>query len=380
MKHLFTILSLVLYCTNMLYVSAQTANMPISLANDGQKYMEGQLFVKFSNACDFTWQPDNVAQNTLLQNNFPDLQQLLQQYGVQKINKAFRLKSPRLNDIYLLETANHNTILALMRQLSALNYVVYAEQVPLYRTSACPPNDALFAEQWSLQNTHALAALSALTNGTCDVANATCAEETVIAIVDDAVLYTHEDLSPKMWSNPNEIANNGIDDDANGYIDDIMGWDAASNDNDPAPEGATNSSFTHGTHCAGIAAAATNNEIGVASPGFNARIMAVKCANVGNGILSHGYLGVEYAIAAQADIISMSWGSWVYSATYQALFDEAYAAGIVCVAAAGNDATSMPLYPAAYNHVISVAASNINNQRAAFSKRLNHELQHRVRL
>lgn len=353
-------------CYVLCFITLDSHAQGGNTAGTGQ-YIDGQLFVKFANNCDFTWQADNDKQDLLLYNSFPELHQLLEQYHVKYLRKAFRLKTERLKDIYLLEIEDKAQTTMLMRRLSLLNYIDYAEQVPLYKVSDCPPNDPLLSQQWGTVNTNMIAAISALTNNNCDVDGSSCVNETVIAIVDDAVLHTHEDLIGKMWNNAGEIPNNGLDEDGNGYIDDIMGWDVASNDNDPMPIGATNSSFTHGTHCAGIAAAMTNNSVGVASPGFNARIMAVKCASIGNGTLPFAYLGLEYAIAAGADVISMSWGGGSFSNTYQALFDEAHAAGIVCVTAAGNNNSSIVFYPAGYNHTISVASSNINNIKSNFS-------------
>lgn len=361
MKHFYANLYL-----GFIILSLFCATLPAQ--SQSTAYIDGQLFVKFSNTCSFEWQANNAEQqDRLLQINFPDLHSLFVQYHVEQSSKAFKLKSARLNDIYLLQTTNPADALPLMQSLNKLNYVGYAERVPNYHVSDCPPNDPLFSQQWSLQNTNTVAAISALTNGTCNTTTANCMQETVIAIVDDAVRYTHEDIAPKMWNNAAEINNNGIDDDNNGYIDDMRGWDCADNDNNPAPNSPTNSSFTHGTHCAGIAAAATDNNLGIASPGFSARIMAVKCASVGDGGLPSAYLGVEYAIAAHANVISMSWGGGAFSATFQALFDEAHSAGIVCVAAAGNDNTLIPMYPASYNHVISVASSDNNNQKSFFS-------------
>lgn len=329
-------------------------------------YQTGQLFVKFDNECSFEWEHNDTQRVLQLKNDFPDLHHLLLTYKAREISRAFSLSDRRLQYIYLL-TYQAEVLLEdrLLEKLRELNYVRYAEKVPNYHLFDCAPDDALFAQQWSMTNTNMPAAFDLLVNGgSCNFNNVpVCNEGVVLAMVDDAVLTTHEDLAPMLWVNPGEIAGNGIDDDENGYIDDINGWDAAFNDNNPYPDVLTD---THGTHCAGIAAAQTNNGIGVASPAGNfVQLMPVKIASFGT--LTAPYQGVQYAIAAGADVISMSWGGGGFSNTYQTLFEVAHDKGIVCVAAAGNDHVDIPMYPASYNHVISVAATNSANQLADFS-------------
>lgn len=245
---------------------------------------------------------------------------------------------------------------SLIDRLDAIEVVDYAEPVPRYRFFYTP-ND-LQGNQWHLSQ--------------IDAENAWDIEQGVdsitVAIVDDAVRLSHQDLSGSIHTNPGEIPGNGIDDDGNGYVDDVNGWDAADNDNDPNPPGyATNSTFTHGTHVAGIAAASTDNSTGIASIGFDVELIPVKIADDANGNLVAGLQGIEYAIAADADVINMSWGGGGYSQTYQNLFDVAHNKGVVCVAAAGNSDTDIPMYPASYNHVISVGATDQNDQKASFS-------------
>ncbi len=333
-------------------------------------FVEGQIFIKINNYCDFSWADKQLQQTENLQNNFPAFYQNLQQHQVASIAKAFRFPHEKLNSIYLVKLADASKTAAFIRAMQKLNYVAYAEQVPLYR-NFCVSNDPLFGDQWGLQNTFVQDAFDNLTNETCDFSAVSCADEITIAIIDDGVRLTHEDLAPNIWENPNEIAGNGLDDDGNGYIDDMNGWDASENDNDPNPDAAfiTDSDFNHGTHCAGIAAAATNNNLGIASLGFNTKIVAVKCHpnSTYTGSAPEAYAGVDYAIATKVNIMNMSWGGNAFSASYQALFNVANSLGIVCVAAAGNSGVATPLYPASYEGVISVGASNENNQIAFFS-------------
>jgi len=197
----------------------------------------------------------------------------------------------------------------------------------------------------------------------------------VIAIVDTGVDTTHPDLAAQIWHNPGEIPGNGIDDDGNGLIDDYEGWDFGVGDNDPKPEYTPDPSGIdvgfHGTFCAGIAAAATNNGDGIAGAGWSCRIMPLKVANPDSGLTSSAIAGAfAYAVDEGASVISMSFGGPGDPGVpgfFQALVDMATHSGVLCVAAAGNDGDSVRVYPAACDHVLAVAATDYSNVRADFS-------------
>lgn len=273
------------------------------------------------------------------------------QYSVD-LNCPFTVESSKLRRTYVL-SGDSNSVLKIGNQLK--KYIEYIEPIPQYEFFYTP-ND-LNSSQWNLSKINAELAWDESTgNGA------------LIAIVDDAVEISHSDLNANIWTNPNEIAGNGIDDDGNGFIDDLNGWDVANGDNDPSPPStATSSYFAHGTHCAGIASVVTDNNNGISSIGFNAKIVPVKIGDDANSMLVAAYSGVNYAIEIGADVISMSWGGGAYSITYQTIFDYAYSQGITCVAAAGNSNTSTPMYPASYNHVISVGSTDISDSKSSFS-------------
>jgi len=197
----------------------------------------------------------------------------------------------------------------------------------------------------------------------------------VIAILDTGVDTTHPDLASKIWHNPGEIPGNAVDDDGNGLVDDVVGWDFGSADNDPNPEHTTDPSGIdvgfHGTFCAGIAAAATNNVEGIAGAGWKCRIMPVKISHPDSGITSEAIAaGMLYAVDQGASVISMSFGGHGDPGVpefFQALAEVATGAGSLCVAAAGNDGDSTRVYPAASDQVLSVGATDFNNARASFS-------------
>ena len=292
-------------------------------------------------------------------------------YGIAKIERPFahleqvdlegREYQQALTHTFCIELSQGNRRDDLIAALKQLPEVMLVERIPVDQTFPYTPNDPDLPNQWSLSKVQAFDAWD-ITQGSANV---------TIAIVDDAVRLTHQDLAANIWVNPGEIPINNIDDDNNGYIDDVNGWDVADGDNDPNPPAASvsNSVFTHGTHCAGIAAGVTDNGTGIASMAFNARIIAVKCNSdaTPGPFLPAAYAGVNYAIAAGADIISMSWGGGASSQVNQNIMALAHANGIVLVAAAGNANVSTPMYPASYPHVINVGATNTADQKAVFS-------------
>lgn len=196
-----------------------------------------------------------------------------------------------------------------------------------------------------------------------------------IAIMDTGVDTGHPDLASKIWHNTGETPANGLDDDGNGFVDDWEGWDFGVGDNDPNPQYTADASGIdvgfHGTFCAGVAAAATNNDEGIAGAGWNCSIMPLKVAHPDSGISSEAIAGAfAYAVDQQASVISMSFGGPGDPGVpefFQALVDMAVTSGSVCVAAAGNDGDSVRTYPAACENVLAVGATDQSNLRATFS-------------
>lgn len=266
-------------------------------------------------------------------------------------------KHPLLSSVYELIFDSTVNISPLMEDMNSWEEIEYAERVPLYKLFFTP-NDPLYSSQWNLVKIQADLAWN-LGQGCTQVK---------IAVTDDAFLMNHEDLVNQWHINTGEVNGNGIDDDGNGYIDDWRGWDAANNDNDPSATAPTNTYFTHGTHVAGIVAGQTHNSKGIAAIGYNCKMIPVKIGLDANSSLTGAFQGLDFAInASGCDVINMSWGGGGWSATFQTLFNIAKSKGIICVAAAGNSNTSAPMYPASYNHVISVAASASTDARASFS-------------
>jgi len=194
----------------------------------------------------------------------------------------------------------------------------------------------------------------------------------VIAIIDSGVDLDHPDLSGTLWTNAGEVAGNGIDDDGNGCIDDVHGCDFV--DGDGSPDDANG----HGTHVAGIAAAATNNAVGVAGMGWGATIMPVRVLDAeGDGSTLDVMNAIYYAVDNGARAINLSLGGYSGGCGYMAsAISYAQAQGALVVAAAGNDGDeewfdpAVPgnwFYPAACDDVLGVGATRQDDQRAAFS-------------
>lgn len=209
-------------------------------------------------------------------------------------------------------------------------------------------NDPLYSQQWYISAVHA-----------DDIWDSVQGKDTtqIIAILDSGVDWLHPDLMNKIWNNPGEIPENGIDDDANGYIDDVRGWDWINSDNNPADDN------SHGTHVAGIAAAQANNGIGISGVSHGAKIMPLKIIqSSGQGDAATITQGIIYATQMGATVFNMSFGSYVRSLTMEDALANAYASSVL-VAAAGNDGktiNTIPFFPASLPFVIGVQAPDGN--------------------
>ncbi|MHC4115078.1 MAG: S8 family serine peptidase, partial [Planctomycetota bacterium] len=191
-------------------------------------------------------------------------------------------------------------------------------------------------------------------------------EGIVVAVIDTGVDYNHEDIQGNVWHNAYEIPDNGIDDDKNGYIDDIRGWDFAYSDSDPMDGSG------HGTHCAGTIAAVGNNGMGIIGVSPKAKIMPLKgLDDNGSGFTADLAKSIRYAAFNGADILSNSWGfpSRVPSdPTLEEAVDDAYAEGCIIVFAAGNENDDVAYYsPQNRPNTIVVAATDYNDMKASFS-------------
>lgn len=189
-----------------------------------------------------------------------------------------------------------------------------------------------------------------------------------VAVMDTGIDHTHPDLSANLWTNPHEIEGDGIDNDGNGYVDDVRGWNFVSNNSNSRDD------HMHGTHVAGIVGAAGNNSEGVAGVCWTASLVSLKTFDAsGDGFTSDIIEGVDYAAQMNFKLINASFGTATYSKTMETILKQVSDEGLLVVASAGNESSSneaTPSYPASYNvpNVISVASlSTSNGKLSSFS-------------
>jgi subtilisin family serine protease len=287
------------------------------------------------------------------------LASLNEKYQVCTIETLFpNAKGTPLENIYCLHVSLESDILFIIHEYATCPDVEYVE--PNQMGVLCSiPNDVNFSHQWYLHNTGQMGTPD------CDIDAPeawdieTGNTDVIIAIVDTGIDWNHPDLSLKIWNNTNEIPNNGLDDDDNGYIDDVNGWDFFYNDNNP------DDGYGHGTYCAGIAAASTNNNIGIAGVAWNCQFMPVKIISENGGFFdSATAAGIVYAADNGADVISMSF-TFLDSSLLEDAVNYAYGKGAFLCAAAGNQNSPVEHYPAAYENVTAVAATTENDTRCS---------------
>lgn len=244
--------------------------------------------------------------------------------------------------------------------------IEYIEPNYIYRASVVP-NDPQYNELWGMNNTGQTGGAN---DADLDAPEAwdtqTGSDSTLIAVIDTGVDYNHPDLSANIWTNPGEIAGNNLDDDNNGYVDDVRGWDFANNDNDPMDDN------LHGTHVAGTIGAIGNNGVGVAGVNWRVKIMPLKfLAGNGSGTLANAISAIIYGANKKARVMNNSWGGGGFSQALQDAINYANTAGSLFVAAAGNDGNdndASPNYPSNYDvpNVVAVAAIDHKGDLAVF--------------
>ncbi|PCK06908.1 MAG: hypothetical protein COA42_16975, partial [Alteromonadaceae bacterium] len=308
-------------------------------------YNEGELIVRFKDGIGRAAKSSSLARHKAT--------------VIQKI-PALNLEVWQLrDDSYLLST---------MELLDAMPEVAYVELNRRLHHYALPDDERL-EDLWGLHNTGSTGGTAGADIDALEAWGLETGDRSVIvAVVDTGIDYTHPDLADNMWINTGEIADNGIDDDGNGFVDDIYGYDFINNDGDPMDDG------DHGTHVAGTVGAVGNNNIGVSGVNHEVSLMAIKFLGAfGGGDGADAAAGIIYATDNGAHILNNSWGGGPFSQTLLDAIEYAHDHDVLFVAAAGNsgiDNDTFDTFPANYEvpNVISVAATDHNDALAGFSQ------------
>ncbi|HWQ65989.1 MAG TPA: S8 family serine peptidase [Methanospirillum sp.] len=330
-------------------------------------YVPGQVIVRYkSQTSDFIAASVATEQLTSLDAQVVDDFSAEGLKGMQKIEVGDEISVQEaiaeLNNSQYVAYAEPNYIISL--SLPSNPEPPGPEQVGALAASGAP-NDPRFSEQWNLENTGQGSGTSGADISALDAwARTTGSSQVIVAIIDTGVDYNHPDLAQNIWTNPGEVPGNGIDDDGNGYVDDVHGWDFINNDNDPMDDNG------HGTHCAGVVGAVGNNGVGISGVNWNVKIMPLKFLRAdGNGDTAASLNAIAYARRMGADVISCSWGG---TARSQSLQDAIAATDKLVVCAAGNSGTNNDViqhYPSGFDNaqIISVAASDASDGMPSYS-------------
>jgi len=370
---MYRFVSVVLVLAASVGLAALDGSRPVITDSKGESYLAGQLIVQLS--------PDVRERVAISESDgvaffgVPELDDLSRRWRVDDITPLFRHPDPdpvaiRLGcDLqFTVQFDQGQDIIPVAESYEALASVAYA--CPNAWLPLCEePDDAQYASQWHLAMLGAPFAWD-IAKGDTSV---------LIAVLDDACEWHHPDIEPNLWINVSEDLNangrfdtlpppdgdmDGYDQDQNGYADDVIGWNFSEGIPDPKPP---SPAYDHGTHCWGIANAATNNAIGVAGVPWNCRSYGFRCG-IGGGININAAISAIYKIVNEgAWAVSMSFGNYTPNPSMATACTYAWENGLVLVGGAGNDNTNRIFYPADHEHVISVAASNSADRRAGFS-------------
>ncbi|MBC8052079.1 MAG: S8 family serine peptidase [Sphingobacteriaceae bacterium] len=326
-------------------------------------YVPGVVIVKFKEAVGSSAKTRTLGlPGTLKSKSVLSLKKVFTEAASSVKTSARRQNDAGLSRIYELQVNRASNIETVINELLTDRQVEYAEPRYIHHTNLIP-NDPRFPQQGYFQQVMAPQAWDLIGPGSVP--------SVIIAIVDSGSELTHPDLAANIYYNAAENPSNGLDDDGNGKVDDFRGWDFAGNsgnseDNNPNVVGPAND---HGVHVSGIAAAVTNNGVGVASIAFNtAKLLIVKTGpdNSGTDIL-YGYEGIKYAADMGANIINCSWGSTSGGSFGRDIVNYAISKGCLIVAAGGNSGGTKAEYPAAFPGVLAVANVASNNEKAGSS-------------
>jgi len=324
---------------------------------DDANFAPGRLLVRFAPHVDKTW--PNITQK----------KSILKSLNEPAIEREYEIV-PGLSLVNLPAGVSVEKALVAFNQTKGILYAQPDYEIRLDSIQQNIPNDEYFDDLWGMHN---IGQTGGLVDADIDAPEAWDIwignRDIIIALLDSGVDYTHPDLSANMWINEAEFnGTSGVDDDGNGYVDDIHGWDFADNDSDPIDY------HYHGTHCAGTIGAVGNNGIGVVGVCWDVEIMPLKIfPNYGEtAFISGAISAIEYAVNNGARAMSNSWGGGPYNQPLRDTIEAADAAGLLFVASAGNDGVNndtSPHYPSSYpcENIIAVLSTDYYDNKSGSS-------------
>lgn len=334
----------------------------VSFAQTQEKQSKNRLIVKFKSSVGVEYRMFNSAKKF----NDQELDDLNKKNKVQSIILSGNKKK---GDTYILNFESNHDIDDLIEQYKSTNLFEYVEADFIglgggkKAASQFIPNDTHFSRQYGLYNDGTFSLSPAINDADIDMELGWDIEQgdqsIIVAVLDSGIKLDHPEFSGRIWTNPNETLN-GIDDDNNGYIDDINGWDFVNNDNDPSDD------HGHGTNVTGIIGANSNNNLGYSGVDWNCKLMIGKILNANNtGYYSWWTDAIYYAVDNGAKVINMSVGGSGFSSSMKDAIDYAYDNGVTVVACMMNENNDTTFYPAGYQNTIAVGATNPNDERSA---------------
>ncbi len=333
-----------------------------SFSQENHPYSKNELVVHFKENTKI-----NLGDCTVLQKfGEPVLDGLNQQYLLDKIVLTGNRKTKRT---YILKFTSEQEIEKLAKTYLGTGFFEYVEPNFMGKGSGQKsvseifPNDTYFSRQWGLYNDGTFSLSPAVEDADIDMELAWDTEQgdtsIVVAILDTGVKLDHPELEGRIWANYNETVN-GSDDDGNGYVDDVMGWDFAYVDNNPMDD------YGHGTNVTGIIGANANNHLGYAGVDWYCKLMICKVLDQNNwGYYSWWADGIYYAVDNGADVINMSLGGSSYSNLMDDAIDYAHSQGVIVVASMMNTDNNVVFYPVGYEQTIAVGSTNPNDERSS---------------
>jgi len=357
---------IILLLAGFLFSISYSGDITIAKLPSGTKYIANRIVVsKTENTPDFAvYENDGDYAVT----GVSSVDRICQKYGIIQVEPFYTGKlrneilSRLVSDIYIF-TLKDNSYLQ-----SAINYLSSDPNINSAEIYALPeikytPDDPMLYQQWYLPHVSSFEAW--------DVIRGDTTRHSVVAIIDTGVDWDNPDITPNIWINEAEDLNgnnildpgdiNDVDDDGNGYVDDVVGWDMGDYDNDPSED-----ALLHGTSVASCASPATDNGIGVAGIGFSARIMCVKMTDYNGGMVAP-YQAMIYAADNGAHVINCSWATQQYSQYEQDVVNSIYSAGSLIIASASATMDTIPGYPCGYENVMAVTATDDQDHKAYFA-------------